>query len=101
MTRLKEKVSDALKKCRLLDIQPIQPREKPNQLQNIEEEEDDEYADELFEEVDMKAASKNTDGKAISSSKLPPLQRIFPLSYDPNMMEDATYSTSISNTPST
>ncbi|OBZ82710.1 UV-stimulated scaffold protein A [Choanephora cucurbitarum] len=101
LTRLKEKVSDALKKCRLLDIQPIQPREKPNQLQNIEEEEDDEYADELFEEVDMKAASKNTDGKAISSSKLPPLQRIFPLSYDPNMMEDATYSTPISNTPST
>ncbi|KAI8371863.1 hypothetical protein BD560DRAFT_395648 [Blakeslea trispora] len=97
LTRLKEDLNDALRKCQLLGIQLNPPREKPSLL-SVEEEEEDDYGDELFEEVDVKAETKKkADQKAISSSALPPLQRIFPLSYDPNMIEDVTYTLPTSN----
>lgn len=38
-----------------------------------------------------KINAEEREKHATSSAKLPPLQRLFPLSYDPAMMEDATY----------
>lgn len=62
-------------------------------LQNIDDEEEDEFDDELFEQVDVPDTNidKNDENIPINSSKLPPLQRIFPLSFEPSMIEDATY----------
>lgn len=60
---------------------------------DTEDDDDDEYEDEVFEEVNVASSSslRDKDVPTTSSSKLPPLQRIFPLSFEPNMIEDATY----------
>lgn len=57
-----------------------------------DDDDDDEYQDELFEEVDVLPTTSVNNKNIPTSSKLPPLQRIFPLSFEPNMIEDATYS---------
>ncbi|KAI8078948.1 uncharacterized protein B0P05DRAFT_596799 [Gilbertella persicaria] len=93
LLKLKEAANEAIRKCKLLGIEVYQP--KPNstsKLQIIEDNDDDEYMDELFEEVDIDTENKESAKDTLSSSKLPPTQRIFPLSFEPSMMEDATYS---------
>lgn len=57
-----------------------------------EEDDDDEYQDEIFEDIDLSANKSTNTRDTPSSFKLPPVQRIFPLSFEPTMIEDATYS---------
>lgn len=57
----------------------------------INEDDDDEYRDEIFESVDVAASKSENNRNTPTSSKLPPIQRIFPLSFEPTMIEDATY----------
>lgn len=59
---------------------------------DIEDEEDNEFKDEIFEDVEVELdRTKEINSSTIPSSKLPPLQRIFPLSFEPNMIKDTTY----------
>jgi hypothetical protein len=89
---LKAKVTEEVRKAKLLGIEIVHVEKKPINSDAIEDE-DDEFEDELFEDVDVELnRTKENDSLASSSSKLPPLQRIFPLSFEPNMIEDATYS---------
>jgi hypothetical protein len=95
LINLKARATEEARKAKLLGIQ-ISHREQVHAgLQNIEDEEDDEFNDELFEEVDMPGTATDQDQDQQHnipvSSKLPPLQRIFPLSFEPSMIEDATY----------
>ncbi|KAL9541114.1 hypothetical protein MBANPS3_009305 [Mucor bainieri] len=90
---LKGEASEAIRKAKMLKIEPVhKPTRRIDTTHMEEEEDDDEFGDELFEDVNVdKVNAQERDKRAISSSKLPPLQRLFPLSYDPTMMEDATY----------
>ncbi|KAK4518429.1 calponin [Mucor velutinosus] len=90
---LKGEASEAIRKAKLLKIEPThKPVKRIDTSHMEEEEEDDEFGDELFEDVNVdKINAEERDKRTVSGSKLPPLQRLFPLSYDPAMMEDATY----------
>lgn len=87
---MKGKATEEARKAKLLNIEITHREVKP--VTATSDEEDDEYLDELFEQVDVPNSVNNTDQNIPSSSKLPPLQRIFPLSFEPGMIEDATYS---------
>ncbi|CEP08633.1 hypothetical protein [Parasitella parasitica] len=91
LINLKASATKEIRKAKLLKIEATHKPENRIDTTNMEEE-DDEFGDELFEDVDVDEI--NAEGRekgSMSSLKLPPLQRIFPLSYDPSMMEDATY----------
>lgn len=85
---VKAKATEISHKAKLLHIQILHREQKRINSDEIEEE--DEFEDELFEDVDVPEPSNNSNNAA-ESSKLPPTQRIFPLAYEPSMMEDATY----------
>ncbi|KAL9559142.1 hypothetical protein PS6_000946 [Mucor atramentarius] len=88
---LKGAALEAIRKAKLLKIEAIHKPAKRIDTTNMEEE-DDEFGDELFEDVNVdRINAEERDKHTVSSSKLPPLQRLFPLSYDPTMIEDATY----------
>ncbi|CEJ00371.1 hypothetical protein RMCBS344292_14427 [Rhizopus microsporus] len=90
---LKAKMTEASRKAKVLGIEVHQREIKSGQstLDDLDER-DDEFADEEFEEVDIrKEAADARETKTNSSAKLPPLQRIFPLAYHPTMTEDPTY----------
>ncbi|CEJ01898.1 hypothetical protein RMCBS344292_15919 [Rhizopus microsporus] len=96
---LKAKMTEASRKAKLLGIEVHQREIKSGQstLDDLDER-DDEFADEEFEEVDIrKEAADAREIKTNSSAKLPPLQRIFPLAYEPTMTEDPTYAGPIQN----
>lgn len=86
---LKGRATEEARKAKLLNIQVCHRDAKP--IAVGDEEDDDEYDDQLFEEVDVPDNMENGGDSIPSSSKLPPLQRIFPLSFEPSMIEDATY----------
>jgi hypothetical protein len=49
--------------------------------------------DELFEDVELPELDSEVPSEhTITSTKLPPAHRLFPLSYEPSMTEDVTYS---------
>ncbi|KAI7906328.1 uncharacterized protein BX663DRAFT_428072 [Cokeromyces recurvatus] len=95
LVSLKAQATEDIEKAKLLKIEII-PQEERKKLDMTdikeEEDEDDEFEDELFEEIDLHQTKSKRDENTLNSSKLPPLQRIFPLSYEPSMMEDVTYS---------
>jgi hypothetical protein len=74
----------------MLGIEAIEsiPAQQTNNDDN--DDDDDEFGDEEFEEIEVKPLEQN-DRVGPSSSKLPPTQRIFPLSFEPGMIQDATY----------
>lgn len=86
-------MDEATRKSDLLGI--------PAQIEKAQEQADDEFLDELFEEVEIpessslarksKPSSNAAEEDKFSSCKLPPAQRIFPLAYEPAMEEDVTY----------
>lgn len=90
---MKGEATEAIRKAKLLKIEPIHKQAKRIDTTHVEDQDDDEFGDELFEEinVDKINAEERDNTHTMNSSKLPPLQRLFPLSYDPAMMEDATY----------
>lgn len=103
LINVKGSATEEIRKAKLLGIEAYHKELKRIDTANIEEE-DDEFGDELFEDVNVDEINAGENEKrTLKSSKLPPLQRLFPLSYDPNMMDDATYSgpPSISNTTTT
>lgn len=83
---LKSRIAELSRKARLLGIQ-VTRREMGSTGLEV----DDEFEDEEFEEVDINEEAKSK--KKQSSVKIPSLQRIFPLSDDPRMVEDPTYTT--------
>lgn len=86
-------MTEETRKAKLLGIEAHYIEKKPINCDDIEDEEDNEFEDELFEDIDVELdQTKQSDSLTTSSSKLPPLQRIFPLSFEPSMIEDATYS---------
>lgn len=87
---LKGRATEEARKAKLLNIQVCHRRDA-KLITVTDEEDDDEYDDQLFEEVDVPDNMENGGDSIPSSSKLPPLQRIFPLSFEPGMIEDATY----------
>lgn len=91
--RLKGEATETIRKAKLLKIEPIhKPTRRIDTTQLEDEDDDDEFGNELFEDVNVdKINAQERDKHIMNSSKLPPLQRLFPLSYDPTMMEDATY----------
>ncbi|KAI8646365.1 hypothetical protein BD408DRAFT_359645 [Parasitella parasitica] len=91
LINLKGSATEEIRKAKLLGIEAT--RKPANRTEAINMEEDDEFGNELFEDVNVDEINAEERAKfAVKSSKLPPLQRIFPLSYEPSMMEDATYS---------
>ncbi|KAI9470622.1 MAG: hypothetical protein EXX96DRAFT_585109 [Benjaminiella poitrasii] len=99
LVNLKAQATEDIEKAKLLGIKLI-PREERKRIDTtgigneLLDDDDDEFEDELFEEIDLKQAKSITNDTqhTLSSSKLPPLQRIFPLAFEPNMIEDVTYS---------
>ncbi|KAI8384875.1 uncharacterized protein BYT42DRAFT_563925 [Radiomyces spectabilis] len=96
---VKAAMTEAGRKAKLLGIQVMERRKSKDDRGTAAEEDEDEFLNELFEEVDIptetseKAESSSGKlGRTISSTKLPPGQRIFPLAYEPAMSEDVTYS---------
>lgn len=93
---LKGRATEEARKAKMLGLKVsrratnVMPTTSRNDID--EDDDDDEYQDELFEEVDVAANTSSNHKNVPSSSKLPPLQRIFPLSFEPSMIEDATYS---------
>lgn len=91
MINLKGSATEQARKAKLLGVE-VSHRE-PKKIDTTNMEEEDEFEDELFEDIDVnKINTEERERRALTSSKLPPLQRIFPLSYEPSMIEDATYS---------
>ncbi|RCI04114.1 hypothetical protein CU098_005004, partial [Rhizopus stolonifer] len=84
---LKSRIAELSRKARLLGIQVTRREMGSTGLEEV----DDEFEDEEFEEVDINEEAKSK--KKQSSVKIPSLQRIFPLSDDPRMVEDPTYTT--------
>ncbi|KAI9261058.1 hypothetical protein BY458DRAFT_439738 [Sporodiniella umbellata] len=80
---LKSLAIETTRKARMLGIEPLVP--KTDGLEAIE----DEFDNEDFEEVDIQAEVRERKQKA----RVPPLQRLFPLSGEPEMNEDPTYVT--------
>ncbi|CAO3684894.1 unnamed protein product [Rhizopus stolonifer] len=87
LIELKSRIAELSRKARLLGIQVTQREMSSIGLEEV----DDEFEDEEFEEVDINEEAKSK--KRQSSVKVPSLQRIFPLSDDPHMVEDPTYTT--------
>ncbi|KAI8991039.1 hypothetical protein BDF20DRAFT_842327 [Mycotypha africana] len=96
LIKLKSRLLEATQKAESLGIDVKHRKAHGIDGDNIEsEEEDDEFVDELFEEVEVKplaSTSKERSTAAVGSTKLPPMKRIFPLAYEPQMIEDPTYS---------
>ncbi|KAI8983082.1 hypothetical protein BDB01DRAFT_792396 [Pilobolus umbonatus] len=86
LLHLKSKANEEVRKAKMLGIRAL-PRRIP--MTAIDYEEDEDYGNEEFEPVDL--PSNRKEEVKVESIKLPPLQRIFPLSYEPTMSEDATY----------
>lgn len=104
LINLKGSATEEIRKAKLLGIEAYHKEPKRIDTTNMEEEDDDEFRDEMFEDVNVdEINAEENEIRTMKSSKLPPLQRLFPLSYDPNMMDDATYSgpPSMSNTATT
>ncbi|KAG0745658.1 hypothetical protein G6F57_006697 [Rhizopus arrhizus] len=88
---IKSRMAESSRKAKLLNVQVSQRKVDPNEnVPDDIEGEDEEFEDEEFEEVDINKERKSN--RKYSSRQLPPLQRIFPLSSDPRMSEDPTYS---------
>ncbi|KAI7897382.1 uncharacterized protein EV154DRAFT_475700 [Mucor mucedo] len=88
---LKGKATEEARKAKMLGIQ-VHHRELITSVSKDDNEDDeDEYQDEIFESVDVSATKSTNNKNTPTSSKLPPTQRIFPLSFEPTMIEDATY----------
>ncbi|KAI9256504.1 hypothetical protein BDA99DRAFT_516598 [Phascolomyces articulosus] len=79
---VKADIIDTIRKSELLGIQ------LPSKEGEASDDNDDEYLDELFEEIDVPSSSTRA---RLSRSKLPPAQRIFPLAFEPGMEDDVTY----------
>ncbi|KAF7732384.1 hypothetical protein EC973_005280 [Apophysomyces ossiformis] len=97
---VKGEMTETLRKANLLGI-TLPSEDKPRQTDDQINEDNDEYSDELFEDIEIPdlaepaPESVQDDSKpstTISSVHLPPSQRIFPLAYEPAMVEDVTYS---------
>ncbi|KAG0191307.1 hypothetical protein DFQ28_000482 [Apophysomyces sp. BC1034] len=96
---VKATMADVLRKAKLLGITASQ--HDKHHLDGETDEDNDEFVDEIFEDVEVpdlsiltskeNEASSNVN-KTIYSANLPPAQRIFPLAYEPIMSEDVTYS---------
>lgn len=94
LINIKGRAAEEVRKAQMLGIKVSHHESHTvNTTHSDTEDDDDEYEDEVFEEVNVASSSSlsNKDAPTTSSSKLPPLQRIFPLSFEPNMIEDATY----------
>lgn len=88
---IKSRMAESSRKAKLLNVQVSQRKIDPNEnVPDDIEGEDEEFEDEEFEEVDINKERKSN--RKYNSRQLPPLQRIFPLSSDPRMSEDPTYS---------
>jgi hypothetical protein len=92
---LKDEIRDATRKSTLLGIDT--QVENANKAGNSDDE-DDEDIDALFEEVEVPildepstSVASDKPNATIKSKKLPPVQRVFPLSHEPHMAEDSTY----------
>ncbi|KAI8885060.1 hypothetical protein K501DRAFT_322635 [Backusella circina FSU 941] len=83
---LKANLTEELDRAKLLGIEAIEKIP----IQQTNSDDDDEFGDEDFEDIEVKPLQQN-DTVGPSSSKLPPTQRIFPLSFEPGMIQDATY----------
>ncbi|KAI8099896.1 uncharacterized protein BX664DRAFT_310820 [Halteromyces radiatus] len=99
LIQAKNDIAEVIHKVKLLGIElpPDRRRSSTNGNQvNEQDEDDDEFLDELFEEVEIpdlpSSPPPSSSEHTIPSAKLPPSQRIFPLSYEPIMTEDVTYS---------
>ncbi|KAI8067219.1 hypothetical protein BDF21DRAFT_426066 [Thamnidium elegans] len=95
LINIKGRAAEEVRKAQMLGIKVSHHEPHTvNMAHSDAEDDDDEYEDEVFEEVNLVSSSslRDKDVPTTSSSNLPPLQRIFPLSFEPNMIEDATYS---------
>ncbi|KAI9489681.1 hypothetical protein BDB00DRAFT_602872 [Zychaea mexicana] len=81
---VKAEMTETIRKAELLGIR------LPADDNAEESEDEDEYLDELFEEVELPSSSSRAK-KNEKNPRLPPAQRIFPLAFEPGMEEDVTY----------
>ncbi|CAO3598941.1 unnamed protein product [Absidia cylindrospora] len=90
LIQAKNDISEVIRKVKLLGIE-LPPDRRRSSASDCQE---DEFLDELFEDVELPdlPSSSQPSTNTIASSKLPPSHRIFPLSYEPGMTEDVTYS---------
>ncbi|KAI7863376.1 hypothetical protein BDF14DRAFT_1373640 [Spinellus fusiger] len=88
---IKMEMEDVSRKSHMLGVQIKVPHQE---VKDESQEVENEFENELFEQVQVPeiALEKTTDAAlSIGSTLLPPSQRIFPLSYEPRMIEDVTY----------
>ncbi|ORZ18593.1 hypothetical protein BCR42DRAFT_411214 [Absidia repens] len=94
LIQAKNDISEVIRKVKLLGIELPPDRRRSSASGSQDAAQDDEFLDELFEDVELPdlQSSSEPSKNTIASSKLPPSHRIFPLSYEPGMTEDVTYS---------
>ncbi|KAI8065481.1 hypothetical protein BC940DRAFT_334788 [Gongronella butleri] len=89
---VKHEMADAVRKVKLLGIELPPDRRASRQGNNGADDDDDDDMDELFEDIEIPDhLADSQDINKVASSKLPPSQRIFPLAFEPQMVDDVTY----------
>ncbi|KAI8335183.1 hypothetical protein BC941DRAFT_431491 [Chlamydoabsidia padenii] len=93
LIQAKNDISEAIRKVKLLGIELPSDHSNNNNTDDYGDDDDD-YLDELFEDVELPqpGTSEPPSEHTMTSTKLPPAQRLFPLAYEPGMTEDVTYS---------
>ncbi|ORX51975.1 hypothetical protein DM01DRAFT_1336966, partial [Hesseltinella vesiculosa] len=91
----KNKVDESIRKVKLLGIE-LPPNRRPSQLKDDEESDDD--MDAMFEEIELPDLATldtvdidESDITKVRNAALPPRQRLFPLAFEPQMVDDVTY----------
>ncbi|SAM09557.1 hypothetical protein [Absidia glauca] len=95
LIQAKSDTTEAIRKVKLLGIElpPDRPHHSSDNDDDNDDHIDDDYLDELFEDVEIPELDSEVPSEhTITSTKLPPAHRLFPLSYEPSMTEDVTYS---------
>lgn len=95
LIQAKNDTTEAIRKVKLLGIEllPDRPHHSSDNGDDNDDHIDDDYLDELFEDVELPELDSEAPLEhTITSTNLPPAHRLFPLSYEPSMTEDATYS---------
>lgn len=94
---IKSETNEIIRKVKLLGIElPIDYKQSNNDNQD-DDDDDDEFMDEIFEDIELpdipqSESSTSKDHSQVSNASLPPSQRLFPLSFEPHMADDVTYS---------
>ncbi|CAO3649177.1 unnamed protein product [Cunninghamella blakesleeana] len=93
---IKSETSEIIRKVKLLGIEfPMEHNQSNDDNQDDDDDyDDDEFMNEIFEEIelpDIPQTSTNRVHSQVSNASLPPSQRLFPLSFEPNMADDVTY----------